>query len=211
MYPIDRQNGQLFFGEMSATDLIKKFGSPLYLYDETTIRNRCREVKNLCSLPNFKVHYSAKANTSISLLKIIKDEGLSIDAMSTGEIYQEKLAGFSNDEILFLSNNVNITDFEDVISQGIRVCIDSVTQLVTYCGLTSNQKIYIRVNPGVGSGHHEKVITAGKVKFGIEPKDIPEAIKTAEKSLSGTILKDQSPVTDLAEPDTVMAGISFLL
>jgi len=182
MYPVERKNGELVFGKYSASTLIKKYGSPLYIYDEKTIRKRCKEVLNLCSLPNFKVCYSAKANTSISLLQIIKEEGLSVDAMTTGEIFLEKLAGFSNKEILFLSNNVNDDDFKEVISQGIKVCIDSLTQLETYSNLCTNQEIYIRINPGKGSGHHEKVITAGKVKFGINPEDIPQAIEIAAKN-----------------------------
>ena len=180
MYPLKRKDGELIFGDYSANDLIKKFGSPLYVYDEITLRKRCRDVMSICSLPNFKVYYSAKANTAIALLKIIKGEGLNVDAMTTGEIYQEKLAGFTAKEILFLSNNVNKNDFKEVIDQGIKVCIDSLDQLETYCKLCSKQKIYIRINPGEGLGHHEKVITAGKVKFGINPAEISEAIKIAE-------------------------------
>lgn len=211
MFPLDRKKGQLYFGEYSAANLIEKFGSPLYLYDEQTIRKRCGEAKNLCSLAKFRVHYSAKANTSIALLKIIKEEGLTIDAMTTGEIYQEKLAGFKNDEILFLSNNVNDDDFRDVISQGIRICIDSLSQLKSYCSLTNNQNIYIRINPGKGSGHHEKVITAGKVKFGIEPQDIPDAIKIAEEN-SSRITGFQIHIGSLfLEKEVYLRAISTLL
>ncbi|PCI30288.1 MAG: diaminopimelate decarboxylase [SAR324 cluster bacterium] len=181
MYPLDREKGELQFGKSSATELIEQFGSPLYLYDEETMRARCREMKNLCSLPNFRVYYSAKANTSIALLKIARQEGLHVDAMTVGEIYQEKLAGFTKEEILFLSNNVQPQHFQEVIDQDILVCIDSLSQLETYCALAPGKEVYIRVNPGKGAGHHEKVITAGKVKFGIEPDGIPEAFEIAKK------------------------------
>ena len=89
-----------------ATALIEKYGSPLYVYDERILRTRCQDMKGLLKNYNYKVSYSAKANSNLSLLKIIKDEGLHSDAMSPGEILLEEEAGFSSDEIFYISNNV---------------------------------------------------------------------------------------------------------
>lgn len=182
MYPTTRREGQIQFGLHSATELAEQYGTPLYIYDEATLRERCRQVKNICTLPNFKVYYSAKANSNIALLKIIRQEGLLVDAMTLGEVFQEKLAGFQKDEILFLSNNVSKEDFKKVIHEDLQVCVDSLTQLDRYCSLNPNRKgVIIRLNPGKGAGHHEKVVTAGKVKFGIELDLIDEAMAIAKK------------------------------
>ena len=73
-----------------AFELLAKYGSPLYVYSEELIRKRCREMKGLLSRENFRVNYSAKANTNLEILKIIRDEGLYIDAMSPGELIIEE-------------------------------------------------------------------------------------------------------------------------
>lgn len=183
MCELIRKNGEIHFGETSVSQIAEQFSTPLYIYDEKTLRDRCRKLKSICNLPNFKVYYSAKANTNIALLKIIKEEGLLVDAMSIGEIYQEKLAGFTKDEILFLSNNVDEAEFKDVSQEVDKVCVDSLPQLETYCKIKKGGSVYIRINPGEGKGdgHHQKVVTAGKVKFGIEISAIDEAIAIADK------------------------------
>ena len=93
--------------ESKALDLVDKYGSPLYVYDEKILRNRCKEIKNLLPNRNFKVNYSAKANTNLEVLKIVNDEGLCVDAMSPGEIYIEQMAGFKKEDIFYISNNVS--------------------------------------------------------------------------------------------------------
>ena len=64
-----------FFNQNNPYDLIKQYGSPLYVYNESILRLRCREMKNLVSYDNFVPHYSIKANTNIHLLKIVREEG----------------------------------------------------------------------------------------------------------------------------------------
>jgi hypothetical protein len=67
--------------------LLKEFGSPLYVYNEAILRERCRDMAGLVSYPYFKSNYSIKANSNFEILKIVKEEGLHVDAMSPGEIH----------------------------------------------------------------------------------------------------------------------------
>ena len=175
-----RKNGVIQLGNYQVDEIIHQYGSPLYLYDELTLRNRCREMKSLCDLPGFQIHYSAKANTSIALMKIIRDEGIGVDAMSLGEVYLVELAGYNATEILFVSNNVSRNSFHQVSKKGLKVCIDSLDQLRTYGEINPGSEVYIRLNPPKGAGHHNKVITAGKVKFGIEWQKMEEARSIAK-------------------------------
>jgi diaminopimelate decarboxylase len=132
-------------------------------------------MKALIPYPNFKVNYSAKANTNLHLLKIARDEGLMVDAMSPGEIHIELKAGFKPNEILFISNNVSASEMQYAIDRDILVSVDSLSQLDQYGKLNKGGKVAIRINPGVGAGHHEKVVTAGvNTKFGIDPGQIDE-------------------------------------
>ena len=153
-------------------DLITKYGSPLYIYDETVLRKRCNEMMRLISYEHFRPNYSAKANTNIELLKIIKSEGFSVDAMSPGEIVLQQAAGFQTDEILFISNNVSADEMQFAVDRQILVSVDSLSQLETFGRLNPGKKVAVRLNPGIGAGHNKKVVTAGKCKFGIELSEI---------------------------------------
>ena len=170
-----------FFGTQTPFDLLKQYGSPLYLYNEVILRERCRELKNLVTYPNFVPHFSVKANTNIHLLKIVHEEGLYADVMSPGEIYLAKASGFTSDELFFIPNNVTKEDMLYAINEGVLLSLDSLSQIETYGKLNPGSEIAIRFNPGVGAGHHEKVVTAGKkTKFGVSPEQLPEVKRLLE-------------------------------
>lgn len=164
-----------FFQGINPYDLVKKYGSPLYVYNESIIRKRCRELKNLVKYENFSVNYSAKANSNLAFLQIVRQEGLDVDAMSPGEIYVEKKAGFKSEQIFYISNNVSKEEMQYAIDNDILISVDSISQLEQYGQINPGGKVAARFNGGVGAGHHEKVVTAGKkTKFAINPEYIPE-------------------------------------
>ncbi|HEX3027961.1 MAG TPA: diaminopimelate decarboxylase [Clostridia bacterium] len=170
-----------FYGKTTPGSLIDRYGSPLYIYNENILRNRCREMKGLVQYENFMVNYSPKANSNIELLKIIRSEGLHVDAMSPGEIVLALAAGFKPDEIFYISNNVSEEEMRFAINKGITISVDSVSQLLQYGRINPGSKVAVRFNAGIGAGHHEKVVTAGKkTKFGVFRDLIPE-IKKALK------------------------------
>ncbi|MCX8129153.1 MAG: diaminopimelate decarboxylase [Clostridia bacterium] len=167
-----------FFGSTNASELVKRYGSPLYVYNETILRERCREMVNLVSYPKFTVNYSVKANSNIELLKIVREEGLNADAMSPGEIYVLLKAGFTPDSIFYVGNNVSQEEMKYAVDCGVAVSVDSVSQLELYGRTNPGGKVAVRFNPGIGAGHHEKVTTAGnKTKFGVNMEYINEVKK----------------------------------
>lgn len=171
-----------FFGKTNPVDLVKEFGSPLYVYNENIFRERCSELKNLLTYPHFSVNYSVKANGNLSLIKIARDEGLSVDAMSPGEIYVELKAGFKPEQILYISNNVSKEEMQFAIDHGILTSVDSLSQLEMFGQINEGGRVCVRFNPGVGAGHHEKVVTGGKkTKFGVDPNFVPQVKALLEK------------------------------
>jgi diaminopimelate decarboxylase len=164
-----------FFGNTDPVQLSESWGTPLYVYNENILRERCRDLKGLISYPSFTVNYSTKANSNIELIKIVRSEGLRVDAMSPGEIYINILAGYKPEEILYISNNVNEDEFRYAINAGVKISVDSLSQLEMLGKINPGGRVAFRLNPGVGAGHHEKVKTAGqKTKFGIEMNSIPQ-------------------------------------
>ena len=162
--------------------LAEKYGTPLYVTNERILRQRCRDLKNLVTYPNFVVDYSAKANCGLAFLQVVRSEGLEVDAMSPGEIYIEKKAGFGADQIFYICNNVSAEEMEYAVKEGVVISVDSLSQLEQFGQIAPGHEVAVRFNPGVGAGHHEKVVTAGKkTKIGIEPKYIPQVKELLEK------------------------------
>lgn len=171
-----------FFEGHDPVALAAQYGTPVYIYNERILRERCRQLKGMVKYPRFVVDYSAKANCGLAFLQIVHSEGLEVDAMSPGEIYVERQAGFAPEEILYIGNNVSLEEMQYAIDEGVRVSVDSLSQLEQFGQLAPGHEVAVRFNPGVGAGHHEKVITAGKkTKFGIEAKYVPQVKELLKK------------------------------
>lgn len=164
-----------FYGNQTPKELVERFESPLYVYNEGILRERCREMARLIDLANFKADYSIKANSNLALLKIVHEEGLHADAMSPGEIHLLEAAGFLSHEIFYVGNNVSDDEMRFAIERGIAVSVDSLAQLERFGVINPGGEVAVRFNPGIGAGHHAKVMTAGKkTKFGVAPYDLDE-------------------------------------
>ncbi len=180
---MDIRNDGLYFGDVSAEDLIKEFESPLYVYEEDTIRARARELKNAITYDNKEIKFACKANTNIEIMKVLKEEGMGIDAVSPGEIFAALKAGFEKDHILFTTNNVLWDEIEYAASNDIMANLDSLSQLKMFGREFPGRDICIRINPNVGAGHHNHVITGGpESKFGINYTRVDDIKEITRKS-----------------------------
>jgi diaminopimelate decarboxylase len=164
-----------FYGGTNPQQLIAAYGSPVYVYNERILRERCREMKRLLKYPGFNVTYSTKANSNLRLLEIVRSEGLNADAMSPGEMHLLLAAGFQPEDILFIGNNVSGDEMRFAIEREITVSVDSLAQLELFGRINPGGRVALRFNGGIGAGHHEKVVTAGtRTKFGVNAEYIPD-------------------------------------
>jgi len=201
-----------FYGKTSPDKLIKEFGSPLYVYNENIFRTRCREMANLIPYHRFKANFSVKANSNLELLKIAREEGLNADAMSPGEIYILLKAGFLSDEIFFVPNNVSEEEMKYAIEKGITISVDSLSQLEMFGRINPGGKVAVRFNPGVGAGHHSKVVTGGKkTKFGVN-FDMVDDVKRILKNYSLKLVGVNQHIGSLfMEPDPYIESAKLIL
>ena len=164
-----------FYGLEDPRELVARFGSPLYVYNENILRSCCRDLTGLSSHPGFRVNYSAKANTNPSLLRIIRSEGCVVDAMSTGELHVNRLAGFTKAELTYVCNNVSAEELKNAAEHCDVVSVDSLAQLELFGKAVPGGRVMVRFNPGIGAGHSDKVVTGGKkTKFGVDRDMLPE-------------------------------------
>ncbi len=201
-----------FFGKSTPEELAAIYGTPLYVYNENILRTRCRELNALSSLDSFCVNYSAKANTNLTLLNIIREENCVVDAMSPGELFMNKKAGFPKENILYVCNNVSADELKNAVDNGVLISVDSLAQLDLLGSLNPGGKVMVRFNPGIGAGHHQKVITAGKeTKFGVTPDmvdDVFAVLKKHNLTLAGI---NQHIGSLFMEADGYLNAAEFLL
>ncbi len=153
-----------------------------FVYDLETVRAAARSLRGLGSLA--RVHYSMKANPHPQLLRTLRGEGIEFECVSRGEI--ERLLGLFPDleprRILYTPNFAPRTEIEWALGKGVRVTVDGAYALTAWPGLFRGQELFVRVDTGVGRGHHSHVRTAGtRSKFGVPIAELPElAVRARE-------------------------------
>lgn len=170
--------------------LLLNYGSPLYVYDNSILLDRCQSMKDFQErlenrLPGIQVrmHYSTKANNNHAVLNAVRNAGLNVDCMSPLELRINKECGFTKERMLYVCNNISSDEMELVHKSGVLICLDSISQVRTWGQHYPGTEIMVRINPGVsGVGHSKKVITAGKnTKFGVSVENIGKLIAVANQ------------------------------
>lgn len=173
----------LHIGEIPVTELVRRFGSPLYVYDQAILERQLTNTVEAFSAVPFQPFYAAKANSNLSLLHTIQQSGFGCDAVSPGEVFLARRAGFPPDRIWFTCSNVSDDDLKGIQDQSIVINVNSMSEIDRVLRLGMKNPIALRVNPEVGAGHHRDVVTGGfGVKFGIDLGELDEARMIAEDS-----------------------------
>lgn len=182
------KDGVLFFAGQNTVQLAAEYGTPLYLMDENKIREKCRIYKNA-----FEKHfgagsrplYASKACCFKRMYEIMKEEGMGIDVVSSGEIYTALKAGYDISQAYFHSNNKTDADIRFAIENGIGYFVaDNAEEVVAVEAEAARtgirQKLLLRLTPGIDPHTYEAVAT-GQVdsKFGsaIETGQAEEIVK----------------------------------
>lgn len=205
-------NATDFFKGNNPEEIVEQYGTPLYVYNEEIIRKHMDAVAKVIEKYPYTANYSVKANTNIHILKLALEEGNNCDAMSVGEIMMLEKAGFPTDRIFFVPNNVSKDELQFAIDKGIITSLDSLEQLELYGSLNRGGECAVRINPGVGAGHHEKVVTAGKkTKFGIAEEDIDEIFEICKKYDLKIAGINQHIGSGYMDPEPYLKAVSNLL
>jgi diaminopimelate decarboxylase/aspartate kinase len=148
-----------------------------YVYDLATIESAAHSMLALNSVS--RVLYAMKANSHPDVLRTLSAAGTDFDCVSPGEVdrLQHELPDRGKDRILFTPNFAPRDEYAWGVSEGLRVTLDNLYPLQKWPELFAGQRLFVRLDPDHGGGHHEHVVTVGKTsKFGISLDEI-EALK----------------------------------
>ncbi len=214
-------DGHLIVGGCDLVELSEKHGTPLYVYDESTIRSMAelftKEFTERYS--NSRILYASKAYMNPSIAKLSIEHGLGIDIVSGGELAVAASVDFPADDIFFHGNNKSHSEVYEAIDYGVgQFVADSFYEIDMINELASNsnkvQKIMLRLSPGI-DGHTHKKTTTGildtKFGFSIETGDARKAIEyvlTCENlDLTGIHFHLGSPIFEMEPYDLAIRGV----
>jgi diaminopimelate decarboxylase/aspartate kinase len=156
--------------------------TPLYVLDGATLDEAARDVK---ALPIDRALYAVKANPHPGIIARFAAAGLDFECVSPGEIERVRSAvpGIDPGRILFTPNFAPRREYEDALALGVHVTLDNLHPLVHWREAFAGRELFVRLDPGHGSGHHPHVNTAGAAsKFGIHRGEIDALRELAAKA-----------------------------
>ncbi|MDM5229307.1 diaminopimelate decarboxylase [Cytobacillus sp. NJ13] len=170
------EKGHLEIGGMDTIDLAGQFGTPLYVYDVALIRERARGFKQTFDKLGIKaqVAYASKAFSTVAMVQLVDEEGLSLDVVSGGELYTALAADFPSERIHFHGNNKSREELEMALKNHVGcIVVDNFYELELLeeiCeSLAARTKILLRVTPGIEAHTHDYILTGQEdSKFGFD-------------------------------------------
>jgi diaminopimelate decarboxylase len=163
------------------TALAERYGTPLWVYDAAVIRNR------IAALRHFDViRYAQKANSNLHVLRLMREQGVLVDAVSAGEIDRALKAGYNAEGepagIVFTADVIDRDTLAKVAAHGIPVNAGSIDMLDQLGAVAPGHRVWLRINPGFGHGHHNKVNTGGEhSKHGIWHEELAQAVAAVRR------------------------------
>lgn len=163
-------------------EIVRTHGTPVWVYDAAVI---AAQVKNLCAFD--VIRYAQKANSNLHILRLMKSLGVSVDAVSKGELERALAAGYAPEDLVLTTDLLDRATLEYVCAHHITVNAGSIDMLrqIGERSVKTNinaHKVWIRINPGFGHGHSPKVNTGGEnSKHGIWHTQINDAIRVIKQ------------------------------
>lgn len=182
MLELNKESRKYEISGIDLNELTENYGTPLYVYDASTISKQYQLLNNAFPGVRLRLHYACKANSNISIMKLLKEEGAGLDAVSIEEVHLGLYAGFAAADIIYTPNSVDFSEIQEAVELGVRVNIDNLRILEQF-GMQygSAYPCCIRINPHIMAGGHAQ-ISVGHIdsKFGISIHQMRHVLRLVE-------------------------------
>jgi len=167
-------DNKLYISNVSAIQLAETFKTPLYVMDEEEIRSKCKLFRTYFKhdFVESEVIYASKAFLNIEMVKLINEEGLSLDCVSDGELYTANYSKFPMEKVYFHGNNKSIEELVMAFNYKVGVIVidnyEEYKKTINIIPKNIKQKVLLRINPGIEAHTHEYIQTTSNTsKFGV--------------------------------------------
>ncbi|QLG62962.1 diaminopimelate decarboxylase [Halorarum salinum] len=164
------------------SELADEHGTPLYVTDLDRVAENCARLR--AAFPDADLRYAVKANTARAVLEAVGEAGLGAECASAGEVRRALDAGFDGADVDYTAVNPPARDLDAVVEwwkegADLTITVGAADALDRLRERGYDGRVCVRVNPGVGAGHHEKVRTGGAAKFGVPADRVGEVVASA--------------------------------
>ncbi|WP_114752379.1 diaminopimelate decarboxylase [Pleomorphovibrio marinus] len=197
---------------INLTDLAGKYGTPLYVYDGEKIQSQVTALKEAFSTVKMRIKYATKALSNINILKVIKDSGVGVDAVSIEEIKLCLHVGFEPKDIMYTPNCVSFGEIQEAVSLGVMVNIDNIPMLEHFGNEYGDSvPICIRLNPHILAGGNAK-ISVGHIdsKFGISILQLKHVLRVVDAYNLNVIGLHVHTGSDILDAEVFLKGAEIL-
>ncbi len=201
--------------EINNSTLLKiadEFSTPLYVYHGEKIIDQYQRLKNAFPGVNVHLHYALKALNNINILKLLKQQGAGLDAVSIQEVQLGLRAGFLPNEIMYTPNCVDFEEIKEAVEMGVTINIDNISTLEMFGNeYGSTIPCCIRLNPHIMAGGHSN-ISVGHIdsKFGIsiyQLRHVHRVVESLKINVNGLHMHTGS---DILDADVFLRGAELL-
>ncbi|HKK07809.1 MAG TPA: diaminopimelate decarboxylase, partial [Gemmatimonadota bacterium] len=177
--------------------------------DAATIRDRWGRLRS--AFPTARIQYAAKANTNPAVLALLRAEGACLDAVSLGEVVAAERVGYPAGAITYTGVFPTDEELEAVLARGTGINADAMHDVERIARMAPGRELGLRINPGVGAGHHEHVVTGGPAaKFGIPAERIGRAWERTRDAGLRPCGLHMHIGSGISEPDVVREALARL-
>ncbi|MGB7068271.1 MAG: diaminopimelate decarboxylase [Pyrinomonadaceae bacterium] len=187
---LEARDNHLFINGVNAVDLVQKHGTPLFVFSESRIRHNIQHLRKAADVIDcpLKLCYAAKANSTMAILRAVKEAGSDLEVNSGGELWKALKIGFTGEQIIFNGTSKEIWEIENAIAAEIyAIQVDSLYELATIEDtakrLGKKANVSLRLVPEIETGTHSGLQTALLTsKFGMMPDEAFSAFRTYKDS-----------------------------
>jgi len=185
---VDPVSGHLSVGGVDLLDLASRYGTPLFVYDEAHLRERCRQA---VAAWGDGVAYGSKAFLCVAMARLAHEEGMWIDVATGGELHVVLAAGVPAGRVVMHGNNKSAEELRAAVEAGVgRIVVDSFDEIDRLETLAASPgwrrtRVLVRVTPGIEAHTHEYVMTGqadSKFGFGLAGGQAAEAVRRLSRS-----------------------------
>lgn len=199
---MELQKKQYLIDGIPVLKLVKKYDSPLYIYESARMIAQYKRITDAFKRSRVKINYACKALTNVNVLKLFKELGAGLDAVSIQEVQLGLKAGFDPKDILYTPNCVSIEEIDAAVKLGVKINIDNISILEEFGHKYGDTvAICIRINPHILAGANHKIST-GHIdsKFGIsiyQLTHVHRVVETNSMKVEGLHMHSGSDILDV--------------